>query len=75
MFGGKAKSFAITQSLSTIEANLHHTVESIKIFKNFNQIVGGEVDLTMGTVFDSAKDPDNNTNIWAVLDKIKWRNV
>ena len=75
MFGGTAKSCAITQIHYTIEANLHHTVESIKIFKNFNQIVGGEVDLSMGTVFDSAKDPDNNTNIWAVLDKIKWRNV
>ena len=31
---------------------------------------GGDVDLTIGTVFDSANDPDNNTNIWAVLDNI-----
>jgi len=31
---------------------------------------GGEVDLTIGTVFDSVNDPDNNTNIWAVLDNI-----
>ena len=75
MFGGTAKSCAITQSHYTIEANLHHSVESIKIFKNFNQIVGGEVDLTMGTVFDSAKDPDNNTNIWAVLDNITGQTI
>ena len=31
---------------------------------------GGDVDLTIGTVFDSANDPDNNTNIWALLDNI-----
>ena len=29
---------------------------------------GGDVDLTIGTVFDSANDPDNNTAIWTVLD-------
>ena len=31
---------------------------------------GGDVDLTIGTVFDSANDPDNNTTIWTVLDNI-----
>ena len=31
---------------------------------------GGGVDLTIGTVFDAANDPDNNTTIWAVLDNI-----
>jgi hypothetical protein len=31
---------------------------------------GGDVDLVVGTVFDSANDPDNNTTIWTVLDNI-----
>ena len=30
----------------------------------------GNVDIVVGTVFDSANDPDNNTTIWAVLDNI-----
>jgi hypothetical protein len=36
---------------------------------------GGDVDLTLGTVFDSANDPDNNTNIWAVLDNITGQTI
>ena len=32
--------------------------------------LGGEVDIVVGTVFDSANDPDNNTAIWTVLDNI-----
>ena len=40
--GGTAKSCAITRSHYTIEANMHHAVESIKIFENFDQIVGGD---------------------------------
>ena len=31
---------------------------------------GGNVDLVVGTVFDSANDPDNQTTIWTVLDNI-----
>jgi hypothetical protein len=31
---------------------------------------GGEVDIVVGTVFDSANDPDNQTTIWTVLDNI-----
>ena len=30
----------------------------------------GNVDIVVGTVFDSANDPDNQTTIWAVLDNI-----
>ena len=40
--GGTAKSCAITRSHYTIEANMHHAVESIKIFENFDQIIGGD---------------------------------
>ena len=40
--GGTAKSCAITRSHYSIEANLHHAVESIKIFENFDEIVGGD---------------------------------
>ena len=40
--GGTAKSCAITRSHYTIEANMHHAVESTKIFENFDQIVGGD---------------------------------
>ena len=40
--GGTAKSCAITRSHYTIESNMHHAVESIKIFENFNEIVGGD---------------------------------
>ena len=36
---------------------------------------GGGVDLTIGTVFDTANDPDNNTNIWAVLDNITGQTI
>ena len=36
---------------------------------------GGDVDLTIGTVFDSANDPDNNTNIWTVLDNITGQTI
>ena len=32
---------------------------------------GGEVDIIVGTVFDSKNDPDNQTTIWAVLDNVK----
>ena len=31
---------------------------------------GGNVDIVVGTVFDSANDPDNQTTIWTVLDNI-----
>jgi len=40
--GGTAKSCAITRSHYTIEANMRHAVESIKIFENFDEIVGGD---------------------------------
>jgi sarcosine oxidase subunit beta len=40
--GGTSKSCAITRSHYTIEANMHHAVESIKIFENFDQIIGGD---------------------------------
>jgi sarcosine oxidase subunit beta len=40
--GGTAKSCAITRSHYTIEANMLHAVESIKIFENFDQIIGGD---------------------------------
>ena len=39
--GGTSKSCAITRSHYTIEANMHHAVESTKIFEDFDQIVGG----------------------------------
>ena len=39
--GGTAKSCAITRSHYTIESNMHHAVESIKIFENFDQKEGG----------------------------------
>ncbi|MBG56242.1 MAG: hypothetical protein CL935_03835 [Deltaproteobacteria bacterium] len=39
--GGTSKSCAITLSHYTIEANMHHAVESTKIFEDFDQIVGG----------------------------------
>ena len=40
--GGTAKSCAITRSHYSIEANVHHAVESVKIFENFDDMVGGD---------------------------------
>ena len=40
--GGTAKSCAITRSHYSIEANMRHAVESIKIFENFDEIIGGK---------------------------------
>ena len=40
--GGTSKSCAITRSHYTIESNMHHAIESTKIFENFDQIVGGD---------------------------------
>ena len=40
--GGTSKSCAITRSHYSIEANMRHAVESIKIFENFDEIVGGD---------------------------------
>ena len=40
--GGTAKSCAITRSHYTIESNMHHAVESTKIFENFDEIIGGD---------------------------------
>ena len=36
---------------------------------------GGAVDIVVGTAFDSANDPDNNTTIWAVLDNITGQTI
>jgi len=41
--GGTAKSCAIVRTHYSIEANLLHAVESLKIFANFDEIVGGDV--------------------------------
>ncbi|UCG23108.1 MAG: FAD-binding oxidoreductase, partial [Chloroflexota bacterium] len=41
--GGTAKSCAIVRTHYSIEANLRHAVESLKIFANFDDIVGGSV--------------------------------
>ncbi len=41
--GGTAKSCAIVRTHYSIESNLVHAVESLKIFANFDEIVGGEV--------------------------------
>ena len=40
--GGTAKSCAICRTHYSIEPNLVHAVESLKIFENFSEIVGGE---------------------------------
>ncbi|MDL1893857.1 FAD-dependent oxidoreductase [Sphingobacteriales bacterium CHB3] len=40
--GGTAKSCAIVRTHYSIEANMVHAVESLKIFANFNQIIGGD---------------------------------
>lgn len=41
--GGTAKSCAIVRTHYSIEANLVHAAESLKIFSNFNELVGGAV--------------------------------
>ena len=40
--GGTAKSCAIVRTHYSIETNLNHAVESLKIFRNFGEIVGGD---------------------------------
>ena len=40
--GGTAKSCAIVRTHYSIEANLVHAVESLKIFANFDEIIGGD---------------------------------
>jgi glycine/D-amino acid oxidase-like deaminating enzyme len=40
--GGTAKSCAIVRTHYSIETNLIHAVESLKIFSNFAEIIGGE---------------------------------
>ena len=44
--GGTAKSCAISRSHYTIEANVQHAVESVKIFENFDEIIGGDPGFT-----------------------------
>lgn len=41
--GGTAKSCAIVRTHYSIESNLLHAVESLTIFSNFDEIVGGDV--------------------------------
>jgi len=41
--GGTAKSCAIVRTHYSIESNLVHAVESLKIFANFDEMVGGDV--------------------------------
>ncbi|HLF90251.1 MAG TPA: FAD-binding oxidoreductase [Anaerolineales bacterium] len=41
--GGTAKSCAIVRTHYSIKSNLIHAVESLKIFSNFDEIVGGDV--------------------------------
>ncbi len=41
--GGTAKSCAIVRSHYSIRANMLHAVESLKIFANFDELVGGEI--------------------------------
>ena len=40
--GGTAKSCAIVRTHYSIETNLNHAVESLKIFRDFDQIIGGD---------------------------------
>jgi sarcosine oxidase subunit beta len=40
--GGTAKSCAIVRTHYSIEANLIHAVESLKIFADFDEVIGGE---------------------------------
>ena len=42
--GGTAKSCAITRTHYSIQANMLHAVESLKIFENFAKAVGGDAD-------------------------------
>ena len=44
--------------------------ETTAVETNTESFFSGNVDLTIGTVFDSANDPDNQTTIWTVLDNI-----
>ena len=41
--GGTAKSCAIVRTHYSIEANLYHAVESLKVFVDFDEYVGGDV--------------------------------
>ena len=41
--GGTAKSCAIVRTHYSIESNLIHAVESLKIFSNFDEMIGGDV--------------------------------
>ena len=41
--GGTAKSCAVVRTHYSIEANMHHSVESLKIFSNFDDLVGGDI--------------------------------
>jgi glycine/D-amino acid oxidase-like deaminating enzyme len=41
--GGTAKSCAIVRTHYSIESNLVHAVESLKIFSNFDETIGGDV--------------------------------
>lgn len=41
--GGTAKSCAIVRTHYSIESNLVHAAESLKIFSNFNEMIGGDV--------------------------------
>lgn len=41
--GGTAKSCAIVRTHYSIEANLRHAAESLKIFANFDDLIGGDV--------------------------------
>lgn len=40
--GGTAKSCAIVRTHYSIEINMRHAVESLKIFSNFGEVIGGE---------------------------------
>lgn len=41
--GGTAKSCAIVRTHYSIEANIRHAAESLRVFANFDEIVGGDV--------------------------------
>jgi sarcosine oxidase, subunit beta len=40
--GGTAKSCAIVRTHYSVKVNLHHAVESLKVFANFDETVGGD---------------------------------
>lgn len=40
--GGTAKSCAIVRTHYSIETNLHHAVESLRVFSHFDELVGGD---------------------------------